>query len=1110
MEENRNIRISKVLKEINISLNRAIDFLKNKGINIEHSPNAKISENEFQVLFKQFDNKKIPDEIFKLENRLGYILREVDSEFSFGWDFKCTFLLNERNEVIGLNLCNKSIDNISFLSHFKDLLFLDISFNEILDFSPLKELKKIEKISLDNTNIKSLSSISDFEFLKHLSIAQNHLDDYEEVSRFNELEHLCLQSNKLDSIAFLKSNNKIKFLDLSFNEIEDVSKLEKYFSLEILLLNANNIKDFNFLASLNNLSRLEIGACHINDISFLKDLKINALSIGENPIEEYTILKTLENLEELRITHSNLIDVSFIQDLKSLVYLHLRDNKIEKISYLKNLHNLRFVDVSKNNIYDIEEFEFILNKSDLFIYANSNPCFEENNIILNRNINHYSIVVNELKKREDNQVNGQIPEKILLLGNHKSGKSSLLHYLQNGDLDFKEDSTHILKIENYPFKYQKLPKAIIYDFGGQDFYHGIYNAFLTVNSITLLLWNSQTNKNYLSLDSNKKQNINYNVDYWLGQRNKKRLDSVFMSNFLLIQTHSDNPKSKRKSYLNECNSDGEFYLSLEKESKYPNKNNIKHKNLELLKLTLDQIIFNNQLLKNSSRKISFHTYNLLTYILKAEETHEPIQKSSLKQYYSVDSDERFDTEIEQLHLQGLILKHNDNVWLKPMKLASYFHEKILERDLIGKGVIGKTQFENTISKPIKDLLIDQKVIFYDNTDKQYIIPNYLPLTSEDEKIYELLTFDHNESNFILKFKNFIPFGLINQLVCYYGKNEGVKYYWRDQLIFKTNDSRFRVLIKLDYSNLEISVSVKSIELNISTSETERNVFSDILDLYWGNKPFEISIDNLVNGKLETSVGYIGKEFINMYISPEDMFLSVDGKTFVNHKILEDENKTKLKINSYTLTKERELDFSNVVEQSSGVYKNFTNNKQIKEMKKIFVSYSNEDHYYKDLLMKNLKPLTQFQLLKPWSCEDMTSGNWNEQIQKELKEADIVIFMMSLNFITSDYILKEEVFKTFEEIKINPNKKIICVLVKNFSWQYFNKFKSLTNLGEDDFTRLQEANTLTELASKQFIPYFVEDKGTVNEKRYLKPLNKWEYEEDAYIEIVRNITQNLEE
>jgi translation initiation factor IF-2 len=58
MSEERAIRINKVLRELNISLDRAVDFLKDKGHVIEASPNAKISGQEYNALFNQFSADK--------------------------------------------------------------------------------------------------------------------------------------------------------------------------------------------------------------------------------------------------------------------------------------------------------------------------------------------------------------------------------------------------------------------------------------------------------------------------------------------------------------------------------------------------------------------------------------------------------------------------------------------------------------------------------------------------------------------------------------------------------------------------------------------------------------------------------------------------------------------------------------------------------------------------------------------------------------------------------------------------------------------------------------------------------------------------------------------
>jgi len=53
-----NIRINKVLRELNISLERAVDYLKSKGVVIENNSNTKISDDVYNVLCNQFAGDK--------------------------------------------------------------------------------------------------------------------------------------------------------------------------------------------------------------------------------------------------------------------------------------------------------------------------------------------------------------------------------------------------------------------------------------------------------------------------------------------------------------------------------------------------------------------------------------------------------------------------------------------------------------------------------------------------------------------------------------------------------------------------------------------------------------------------------------------------------------------------------------------------------------------------------------------------------------------------------------------------------------------------------------------------------------------------------------------
>jgi translation initiation factor IF-2 len=62
MADNKVMRLNKVLREMNISLDRAVEFLNSKGIEIEARPTTKISSDIYKVLSDQFQtdaNKKV-------------------------------------------------------------------------------------------------------------------------------------------------------------------------------------------------------------------------------------------------------------------------------------------------------------------------------------------------------------------------------------------------------------------------------------------------------------------------------------------------------------------------------------------------------------------------------------------------------------------------------------------------------------------------------------------------------------------------------------------------------------------------------------------------------------------------------------------------------------------------------------------------------------------------------------------------------------------------------------------------------------------------------------------------------------------------------------------
>ena len=58
MADNPTIRLNKVLRELNISLDRAVDYLASEGHEVEARPTTKISNEVYQVLLDEFQTDK--------------------------------------------------------------------------------------------------------------------------------------------------------------------------------------------------------------------------------------------------------------------------------------------------------------------------------------------------------------------------------------------------------------------------------------------------------------------------------------------------------------------------------------------------------------------------------------------------------------------------------------------------------------------------------------------------------------------------------------------------------------------------------------------------------------------------------------------------------------------------------------------------------------------------------------------------------------------------------------------------------------------------------------------------------------------------------------------
>lgn len=103
---------------------------------------------------------------------------------------------------------------------------------------------------------------------------------------------------------------------------------------------------------------------------------------------------------------------------------------------------------------------------------------------------------------------------------------------------------------------------------------------------------------------------------------------------------------------------------------------------------------------------------------------------------------------------------------------------------------------------------------------------------------------------------------------------------------------------------------------------------------------------------------------------------------------------------------------------------------------IFFSYSHEDEMERRTLEKWLKYLQTYGLAKLWSDRQIPAGQvWNEELNEKLNEATIVLFLITNNFMGSEFIYNEEMPRAIANYN---DEKSVCipVLLKDCDWQFY--------------------------------------------------------------------------
>jgi hypothetical protein len=112
--------------------------------------------------------------------------------------------------------------------------------------------------------------------------------------------------------------------------------------------------------------------------------------------------------------------------------------------------------------------------------------------------------------------------------------------------------------------------------------------------------------------------------------------------------------------------------------------------------------------------------------------------------------------------------------------------------------------------------------------------------------------------------------------------------------------------------------------------------------------------------------------------------------------------------------------------------------------KLFISYSHSDEELKDELIKHLEPLRHRNMIEEWHDRKISAGKeWGKEISKELSSADIILLLISIDFINSEYCYGTEMERAIERHQ-KGEARVIPIILRSCLWQYapFAKLQAL--------------------------------------------------------------------
>jgi internalin A len=445
-----------------------------------------------------------------------------------------------------LDCRSTQVNDLGPLQALLSLQTLNCRSTLVSDLGPLQTLVNLQTLNCRSTLVTDLGPLRALLSLQTLDCSYTPVSDLGPLQALPNLQTLNCQSTLVSDLGPLQALPNLQTLNCASTPVSDLGPLNALPNLQTLSCQSTLVSDLGPLQALPNLQTLNCASTPVSDLGPLNALpNLQRLYCWSTQVDDLSPLRALSNLQELDCSSTQVSDLGPLRALPNLKELDCSSTQVSDIVPLKALPSLRELRCSRCRLLSSfdEGFWFKTSLQRLILFETRIPGVPAE--VLSGE--SYSDCLYSLRAHLGDL--GTDPEpmrdvKLMVLGNGRIGKTQMCRRLRGEDFDARVESTHGILVTSAalpPPKGHEPVRLQIWDFGGQDIYHGTHALFMRSRAIFALVWIPEAEE---TAEHGYREMVfrNRPLTYWLDY---VRHFATTDSSLLVVQTRCEKPEDER-------------------------------------------------------------------------------------------------------------------------------------------------------------------------------------------------------------------------------------------------------------------------------------------------------------------------------------------------------------------------------------------------------------------------------------------------------------------------------------------------------------------------------------------------------------------------------------